>query len=130
METLTGARKAGYILGIVLGLGNAVSFFFPSGTNDDGDAVGPPVPVLVVGIIIGLVVMGLLWWSWRADVGWAKRVAVVLLVVLALLAVPAFGQDSVAAWVKSVAGVVILATIVDVVLLFLPQRTDAPSAAV
>lgn len=121
----TSRQKAGYVLAGVVALANIPSAFIPTDGGDSETNAGPPVFVLVVGVVLGLAVFGLLLASWRSGRRGPVRAAAVLLVLLALLAGPAFFVSGVQTWVRAVAGLYVLATVAALVLLFSPSPRAA-----
>ncbi len=111
--TLTTPRKAGHILGIALAVGSIGALF--------GDET-PPAGVVVLGIAVSVVVTVLLLWSWLGDKAVARRIAVVLLALNAIGAVPGLIVDDVPTYLRIVAGLTVLITIAAVVLMFYPDR--------
>lgn len=125
MSALSTPKRAGHALAIVVTFVNALGGLVAQPGSGSGG--GPPVAVVVIGVLIGLVVTVLLVVSWRQDRVGPRRVAAVLMVVIALTAVPAFLVGGVPAGVQLVAGAVVLATLVAVVLLFYPDRGTSPA---
>ena len=119
MATISGPRRAGHILGIVLGVGHVGALGIPTG---GGEEAGPPVVVLVLGAVVGLAVIALLVRSWRHDQRGPRRVAAILLVLAGLGALPGMLVSDVPVALQAIAGVLVLLTIACVVLLFYPQR--------
>ncbi len=124
MTHISGPRRAGHVLGIILGVIHLGSLAAPS----DGDGSGPPLAVLAIGAVIGVAVVALLIHSWRRDQRGSRRFAAVLLVLAALGALPGLLVADVPAILQLGAAIVVLMTIATVVLLFYPQR--APSGVV
>lgn len=121
MATISSARRAGHILGIVLGVGHVGALGIPTG----GEEAGPPLVVLVLGAVVGLAVIALLVRSWRHDQRGPRRVAAILLVLAGLGALPGMLVSDVPVALQAIAGVLVLLTIACVVLLFYPQRDTA-----
>ena len=119
-------QKAGFVLAAVVALVNIPGAFIPTSDSDHGPNPGPPVAVLVGALVLGLVVVGLLLWAWRTGRRGPVRAAAVLLVLIALTALPAFFFAGMAAWIRLFAGLYVLATIVAVALLFSPPRRRLP----
>jgi hypothetical protein len=118
-SSLSRRRKAGHVLGIVLGVAHVSVLGVPS----DGEDAGPPLPVLVVGAAIGLAVIILLVQSWRHDSGTARRVAGGLLVLAALGALPGLLVADVGLALRLAAGALIGLTVAAVTLLVSPQSS-------
>lgn len=125
MSDLTAPKRAGHVLAIGVTAVNALGGLVTAPSS--GSDSGPPAVVVVIGLLVGVVVTALLVVSWRQDRVGPRRVAAVLMVVVALTAVPAFLVGGVPAGVQLVAGAVILATLVAVVLLFYPDRGTSPA---
>lgn len=121
----SGRQRAGFVLGGVVALLNIPGSFIPSG---DSDSAGPPVAVLVLGAVLGLVAAGLLLQGWRSGKRGPVRAAVVLLALNVLTTLPAFFVEGVPAWVRLVAALYVLATVVAVVLLFSPSPVSSSAA--
>jgi hypothetical protein len=126
MEQISGRRKAGLVLGIVVALTNIPGAWIPpNGTTTSGEAVGPPLEVLVFGAVAGGLIALLLVAAWLRRSRALLRVASVLMVLVALTAVPAFFVTGVPAWVVAFAGAYVLATVVALVLLLAPERRES-----
>ena len=125
---IDGRRKAGLVLGIVVGLSNIPAVFTP-GAGEAEFTEGPPIEVTVFGFVAGVAIAGLLALAWRRRSRALVRVAAVLLVLTALSAVPAFFVPDIPSWVVAGAGVYVLATIVTLVLLFAPERRSSAVGA-
>jgi len=121
MTSISGPRKAGHILGIILGAVHLSVLAAPSAGEDSG----PPLAVLAIGAVIGLAVIALLIQSWRRDQRGPRRIAAVLLVLAGLGALPGLLVADVPAALQVGAGILVLLTIATVVLLFYPQRDSA-----
>lgn len=124
MTPISGPRRAGHVLGIILGLLHLSLLAAP--TNDEGS--GPPLAVLAISAAIGVAVVALLVQSWRRDQSGPRRFAAILLVLAALGALPGLLVADVPTALQAGAGILVLLTIAAVVLLFYPQR--APAGAV
>ncbi|RZS91115.1 hypothetical protein EV189_0348 [Motilibacter rhizosphaerae] len=114
---VTSRQGAGYVLGILVGLANIPGAFIPAG--DDG--AGPPVAVLVVSLVLGVLTVALLALAWRTRSRGALRASAVLLVINVITSLPAFFVSGVQAWVRLVAGLFVLASVAALVLLFSPD---------
>lgn len=124
MAPISGPRRVGHILGIVLGCAHLGVLGLASGGKDSG----PPFPVLAVGAVIGLTVIALLVRSWRRDERGPRRLAAVLLVLAGLGALPGLLVADVSVALEAGAGILVLLTIATVVLLFYPQRDSVELA--
>jgi hypothetical protein len=71
-------------------------------------------------------ILALLMRSWAKNSRVDRRIAAVLLVVNALLAVPGLFLPDVATWLRIDASLCVIATIAAIVLLFYPDRRAAP----
>jgi hypothetical protein len=122
---LTVKNKVGLVLAALLGLnGSLVSPFVLAGADDGPDAAGPPMPVLVVGAVLGLITLLAVVYTWRTGNRIGARVIAGIRVIAALLAVPAFFVSGVAPGVVALAAVVMVVTVVTIVLVL-----SRPSAA-
>jgi O-antigen/teichoic acid export membrane protein len=119
--SLTGRNRAGLLITFVLGVINLPSAFTPAPGGDGGD--GPPLGVLILGSICGLIMAGACWVAWRQGKRAAVRVAAGVSILQALSAVPAFFVD-VPAVVKALVAVLVVVTFVGVVLMLSPERRN------
>src|SRR5690349_7095990 len=101
---LTTRQKAGHVLGFVLGL-DMFTTLFTEGTGDDAT----PWPVLALIVVMALLILGLLARSWATGSRLPRRIAAVLLVLNAVLAVPGLFLPEVATWMRIDAGFCVLA---------------------
>lgn len=119
-------NKIGLGLAIFYGLTNIPSFLTAA---DDGET-GPPLPVMIVCSILGVVtvVAGII--AWRGGNGSAARLTAASVVVITLTSLPAFFVD-VPAGVKALVALGVVYTVVTVVLMLSAStkgaspRTDA-----
>ncbi len=125
MSETTGRRRTGFVLGMLVGFANIPGVFVPGGETDTGSPTGPPLPVLLFGLVAGIAIMGLLARAWQTGSRGLVRAAAVLMVLVALTAVPAFFSPDIPAWIVAFAGVYVLATVASLVLLFAPQHRPA-----
>lgn len=117
---ISGRQRTGLVLAIVLSAGNIASLAEPT---PDGET-GAPIAVLVVGALLGAIgVVGSVL-VWRTGDRRVTRVVCGALLVMALLAVPAFFVD-VSAGLKALVGAVTLLTLLTCVLLLSPGRQPA-----
>jgi hypothetical protein len=114
---LTRPQKVGHLIGLALGL-DMLTTLYGEGTGDDAT----PIPVLAVIVVMMLLILALLLWSWVTNRRVLRRIAAVLLVINALLAVPGLFVPDVATWLRIDAGVTVIATIAAIVLMFYPNR--------
>ncbi len=116
-------NKIGFVLAILLGLGNVVSILQPT---PDGE-VGPPLAVLALGAVLGVITLVTVGIGWARKSRAAIRTAAAALIISAILALPAFVTPEVPAALVALAAVFVLLTIVAVALMLLPARTGAGS---
>jgi undecaprenyl pyrophosphate phosphatase UppP len=114
---LTTPQKVGHVVGFTLGL-DMLTTLYGEGTGDDAT----PAPVLAVIVVMMVCILALLVRSWTKDSRVHRRIAAVLLVVNALLAVPGLFLSDIATWLRVDAGLCVIATIAAIVLLFYPDR--------
>lgn len=115
-------QKVGLVLAGLYSLGNIPSLVLPSGS---GDNAGPPVSVLAVDSVLGVIGLVAVVIAWRTGSRAALRVAAGAVIVITLTALPAFFVD-VPAGVKLLVGGSVLVTIAMVVLMFSSARPPAP----
>ncbi|HEV2809348.1 MAG TPA: hypothetical protein VGV93_02985 [Acidimicrobiales bacterium] len=111
--------KIGLVLCALLGVFDVLSVA-GAGAED-----APPTPVVVLGLILGLITLVGVFLAWRG----AKKgfIAVVVSRVLsALSAVPAFFVEDVPGWVPVAVGIGIVVTVIALGLLFSERRQAAP----
>jgi hypothetical protein len=109
-------QKVGLVIAGLYSLTNVPSVFLPNG-GGSGDQTGPPVSVLAVDSVLGLVGLVAVVLAWRSGSRAALRVAAGAIILITLTALPAFFVDVPAA-VKLLVGVSVLLTILAVVLMF------------
>src|SRR5215218_1434811 len=115
---LTKPQKAGHVIGLALGL-DMLTTLYTEGSGDDTT----PVPVLAVIVVMMLLILALLVWSLASNRAGPRRIAAVLLVINALLAVPGLFLPDVATWLRIDASLCVIGTIAAIVLLFYPDRS-------
>jgi hypothetical protein len=113
------ANKVGFVLAILLGIADMVSPLFPTPEGE----VGPPLAILLFGGLLGLITVMAVGWGWARSSRAAIRAGAAARILSALLALPAFAAPEVPAFLKAVAAVFILLTIVALVLMLTPGRT-------
>ena len=125
--TLTPARsltttkqKVGLAIAGFFSLANIPSFL----TAPDDGQVGPPLPVLVLGSVLGVIGLIAVVMAWRGN-RVALRVAAGAIIVSTLTGLPAFFVD-VPMWVKALVAFSVLLTVLAVVLMFSGDRRPAP----
>jgi hypothetical protein len=112
--------RVGLALAALLGVADVVSAFFPT---PDGE-VGPPLPIVLLGGVIGLATLAAVVVGWRSGGRGALRIVAGTRVLSAITALPAFFVD-VPAWLKLVVAVAVVLTVVCVVLVLSPARQSA-----
>jgi uncharacterized membrane protein YhhN len=75
------------------------------------DGVSPPMSIAVLGTVLGLLSLVLLWWAWRGE-RWPTIALVVVRLVSAATAVPAFFVPDVPGGVVVFAGALVVLTLV------------------
>jgi hypothetical protein len=89
----------------------------------DGEE-GPPMAILVIGTILGVIGLVATVMAWRGD-RLALRVAAGAIIVETLTGLPAFFVD-VPMFIKAFVGLSVILTVVAVVLMFSTDRRPAP----
>lgn len=117
-------QKAGLVLAGLLSLGSVPSALFPTPDGQEG----PPLGILVVGSLLGVIGVVAVVIAWRTNSRVAIRVAAGTLIINALTGLPAFFVD-VPAGLKLLVGVSVLVTAAAVVLMFSPSRATSPVTA-
>ncbi|HET9420031.1 MAG TPA: hypothetical protein VFO49_02760 [Nocardioides sp.] len=125
IDAAAGARmntkqKVGLVLCGLYSLANIPSALAPT----PEDETGPPLGILVIGSILGLIGLIATVLAWRGN-SVALRVAAGSMIVVTLTGLPAFFVD-VPTWVKALVGFAVLVTVVTVVLMFSGDRRSAP----
>jgi hypothetical protein len=121
MNTTSKRQKVGLVLAGIYSAANIPSVLFP--TPDDAE--GPPIGILVIGSVLGVVGLVAVIVAWRTGNRAALRAAAGAIIVVTLTALPAFFVD-VPAGIKLLVGVSVLFTIAAVVLMFSPGRRSTP----
>lgn len=121
----TTTRTSRQTVGLVLaGLLSAVSIPSALAPTPEG-VVGPPLGILVVGSVLGVVGLVAVIIAWRTGNPAAVRVAAGALIINMLTGLPAFFVDVPAA-IKVLVGVSVLLTVLTVALLFSRSTRHAP----
>jgi hypothetical protein len=120
MSPVTTRTRVGLVIAAVLAVGDVVSAFFPT---PDG-AVGPPLPIVVLGGLLGIATLAAVVVAWRTGRRGALRIVAGTRVLSAITALPAFFVD-VPALVKLLVAVFVVLTVVSVVLVLAPARRAA-----
>jgi hypothetical protein len=116
-NTLTRKNKIGLILAGLLGLLDIPSVLMPTPEGE----VGPPLAVLALGTVCGIVTVVAVILAWvKANKG-AIRIAAGARIVSMLSALPAFFVD-VPAFIKVLVAVFVIATLTSVVLMLSPAK--------
>jgi hypothetical protein len=116
----TTKQKIGLVLCGLYSLANVPSFLE---APPDGEE-GPPMAILVVGTILGVIGLVATVLAWRGN-RVALRIAAGSIILVTLTGLPAFFVD-VPMFVKALVGVSVLLTLVAVVLMFSDERRPAP----
>ena len=114
-------QKVGLVLCALYGLSNVPSAFIPP---DTGTEDGPPMAILVVGSILGVVGLVAAIMAWRGN-RVALRVAAGATILVTLTGLPAFFVD-IPMGIKALVAVGVVVTVVAVVLMFSGDRRPAP----
>jgi hypothetical protein len=121
MDQLSTRQRTGLVLAGLYGVLNIPSVLAPQPEGGEG----PPLAVLLVDSLLGVVVVAAAVVAWRSGSRAAIRVVAGSLVIIAITALPAFFVD-VPASIKLLVAVGTVMTIAIVVLLFSPVRRSAP----
>jgi hypothetical protein len=116
----TTKQKVGLVLCALYSLSNIPSFLEAAPDGDEG----PPMAILVVGSILGVLGLVAAIMAWRGS-RVALRIAAGSMIVLTLTGLPAFFVD-VPMFIKALVGFSVLLTVVTVVLMFSGDRRPAP----
>jgi hypothetical protein len=117
--TVTLRQRTGLVLGGLVSLSTIPSAFASAPQGE----VGPPLAVMVLDTVMGVVGLVAAVLAWRGRTGWLRLLAASL-AVTALSGVPAFFVD-VPLSVKAIVGASILVTVAIVALLFPSRPTEA-----
>lgn len=125
--TLTPARsltttkqKVGLAVAGLYSLANIPGFL---GAPDPGQE-GPPMAILIVGSVLGVVGLAAVVMAWRGNRA-ALRVAAGAIIVITLTGLPAFFVD-VPMFIKALVAFSVLLTVLAVVLMFSGERRPTP----
>jgi hypothetical protein len=121
MNTTSKRQKVGFVLAGIYSAANIPSVLFPVPEG----AEGPPIGILVIGSVLGVVGLVAVVVAWRTGNRAALRAAAGAIIVVTLTALPAFFVD-VPAGIKLLVGVSVLLTIAAVVLMYSPGRRSTP----
>jgi hypothetical protein len=117
---VTGKQKVGLVLAALYCLSNIPSFL--AGSPDPGEE-GPPMAILVVSSILGVVGLVAAVLAWRGQ-RVALRACAGAVIVITLTGLPAFFVDVPMA-IKALVGFSVVLTVVIVVLMFSGDRRSA-----
>jgi hypothetical protein len=112
-------QKIGLVLCGLYSLANIPSFLE---AQPDGEE-GPPMSILVVGTILGVIGLVATVMAWRGN-RVALRVAAGSIIIVTLTGLPAFFVD-VPMFIKALVGVSVVLTVASVVLMFSGDRRPA-----
>jgi len=118
----TTANKVGFVLAIVIGVASRPSVLMPTPEGE----VGPPLLVLALSSLLGLVIIA------GAAIAWAKgsrpaiRAAAAALIIGVILTLPAFVTPDVPAPLRATAATFTLASLAAIVLMLM--RGKGPRA--
>jgi hypothetical protein len=117
MNALTRLNKIGLGIAALLGVADVASAFNPTPEGE----VGPPLGVLVVGAVLGVITLVGVGFAFRRGSRGAVRIVAASRVVSAILALPAFFVD-IPAGLKIAAGAGVILTVAVVVMMLAPGR--------
>lgn len=103
--------RAGLALSAALGLMNVVFLAVPAPDGEDT----PPVLVIVLSAVLGLIQVACAVIAWRSGNRMAVRINAAVLIINALLSMPAFFVN-IDAWIKAVSALSVILTVVALVL--------------
>jgi hypothetical protein len=118
---LTTRNKIGLVLAALLALGDVVSIADPTPAGEEG----PPLIVLVISLLVGVVTLVALVPAWRTGSRTALRVVAGTRILSAILSLPAFFVD-VPAGIKIASAAAFAVTVVCVVLVLSPANRRVP----
>jgi hypothetical protein len=121
MNTTSKRQKVGLVLAGIYSAANIPSALFPAPDGEEG----PPIGILVIGSVLGVVGLVAVIVAWRTGNRAALRAAAGAIIVVTLTGLPAFFVDM-PAGIKLLVGVSVLLTIAAVVLMFSPGRRSTP----
>ena len=116
----TTRQKVGLVVCMLYCLTNIPSVLFPAPDGEEG----PPLAILVVGSVLGVVGLVAAVLAWRGN-RVALRVAAGAMIVITLTGLPAFFVD-VPMGIKALVGFSVVLTMLAVVLMFSTDRRPAP----
>jgi len=110
-------NKIGLVLAGILGLGDLTSPFLPAGDQNDPDAAGPPMPVLIASAVLGLVTIIAVVYMWRTASRVSARIIAGARILSVISALPAFFVSGVPAPLVVLVAVITVVTVVAIVLI-------------
>lgn len=113
--------STGNKLGLVLLGVAAMSNFVPPPAPQDG-VMGPPLPVIIAGAVLGIITLVGIVVAWREGSRKAALVAITASTINVLLALPAFFVSGVPQWVQVFAGACIGVTVVGIALTLIRSK--------
>jgi hypothetical protein len=119
--TFSKLNKAGFVIALLLGLSDLAS---PLQPTPDGQ-VGPPLIILIIDAVLGLITIVAVVYAWRTGSRGAVRIAAGARIVSMITALPAFFVG-VPAGIMLVVGLLVVVTIACVAMMLLPSRTPVP----
>jgi hypothetical protein len=119
--TFSKLNKAGFVIALLLGLSDLAS---PLQPTPDGQ-VGPPLAILIIDAVLGLITVVAVVQAWRTGSRGAVRIAAGARIVSMITALPAFFVG-VPAGIMLFVGFFVVVTIACVAMMLLPSRTPVP----
>lgn len=113
---LTTRNRIGLVLAALLGIGDCASLAY---TTPDGE-VGPPIGVLVLAAVLGVVTLVAVAVAWRTALRGAIRIVAASRILSAVAGMPAFFVDIPPA-LKAVSALGVVVTVVAVLLILTPR---------
>jgi hypothetical protein len=119
---LSTLNKTGLIIALVLGV---LDVFSPFGPSDGSTGDGPPMAILVIDAVLGLITVVAAIIAWRTGRAGVIRIVAGARVISMITALPAFFVDVPAA-VQALVGAFVVVTITCVALMLAPSRRPVP----
>ncbi len=116
-DPFTLPNKIGLVLAGVLGASDLLGLFFSTPPGE----IGPPLPITILGIILGVVTLIAVVAAWRSRRRGLVRLAAGARILSMITALPAFFAGA-PAWLVAVVALIVVLTITAVVLMLLPAR--------
>ena len=120
-QVLSRRNRVGLVLAALLAVVDLLGVVLPFG---DPDQPGPPLFILSINAVLGLVTLGAVVLAWRTHRRAGSRIAAVSRIMAALTALPAFFVPDVPAVLVASAAVALLAAAASVYLLLDPPRAS------